>query len=159
MDIGTECVTHTGLRKQGLIFLSKSGQSDLHLCWLKCLGQCPTLSSQPHGATPRKPGRNWHQEYSLEEEHPQVSTWLWKHPTHYCMCTQTQVPRDRLHLMPTHNLWNCVVIGYTTQAQPYLPKSLRKIIEYYFFFLAPVEKDSVITFSFFFLIQGRHKHR
>jgi hypothetical protein len=52
---------------------------------------------------------------------------------HFCMHTQTQVPWDRPNLMQTYNLWNCVLIGYTTYAQPYLPKSLRKIIEYSFF--------------------------
>lgn len=110
-------------------------------------GGCPSFSSRLPNLTPRRPDKEGLTASNTASVKSTQGYLLGLSSVpHVCMHTPTQVPWDRWQVMQTHNLWNCVLIGYTTYAWSYLPKSLRKITEYHFFFLAPREKDSVITF-------------
>lgn len=144
--LGTVCRAHIGHSEnkssrsdEPLIFLSKNGR-DLLLFYWKQLRWCLMLNSRQPGPTPRRP----YKEATAASNRASIKGVQGhllgcSYIACFCMHPQTQVPRDGLHLMQTHNLWNCVLIGYATYAQPYLPKSLRKIIEYHFF-LSPRKK-------------------
>lgn len=135
-------VHNTHKRKQELLvcpfFSSKNGQRDLLLFLLKQVGRCPIFSSQ----LPDQPLEDPPRKVLVPVIQPQ-----WTGSKGICSVASvspvsacTLKPRwDRLHLMQTHNLCDCVLIGYTTYAWSYLPKSLRKIIEYHFF-LSPHRK-------------------
>ena len=130
---GTVCTTHTQCWEiKGssydtlLILLSKNGQRDPLLFFLR------QLSSELPGPTLGRQGGTCCQEQPRFRVSRGICLVAAAFP-HFCMHTQTQVPREGPHLMQTHNLWNCVLIGYSTYARPYLPKTLRKIIECHFF--------------------------
>lgn len=143
--LGTVGRVHTGhsenksSRSDEPLILSKDGW-DLLLFYWKQLRWCLMLNPQQPGPTPRRPYKEGTAASNIASIQG-VQGHLLGCSYMPCLCkhTQTQVPRDGLRLMQTHNLWNCVLIGYATYAQPYLPKSPRKIIEYHFF-LSPHRK-------------------